>query len=626
MITKANYYKEVGKYGVKNLPKDMQEMHDLMNELTQNGSDWSVYDSDKDIQSYAQTQFDELTKVIENGSCYDKGRKVRIQPKSENSKLFIVWDLKSNQIFANEYFKSIEAAKHFVNLNQMDLVEIIDKKQKKAAKKEKYTGHKIDKDGKVTYNKKPKFNIGDKICWWDNDDSAMREEIKSIEHTSEGHPIYVVYSQKGGSFRYEEKYIQEKIRAKLISINTMPPKHIDNIPKEITFIKRYVRYNGKEVDIMDMRRFLKSIQLSITKGEIRKESMYADFIMEIQNNLVRAINTMFRNNQSSVIVEIAPEKLKVLNEIKSSKIVSKSTRLIKRFLTWLNDMTDLGKAEKLHGEIAKHLQDGHADHADELKKIESALKAHISGKEGIYVKFSEMELHGFADLAGLNGLGFVSQMLATGAGIVVGRQVSNYIDQKREDKEEKKVNTKIMSSTDISKSDFETLPFTGDWKVLIGEPSPGFSCLMFGVPKSGKSTLAIQFAKYLAKNFGETLYVAAEEGIHATLSDKIKRLDAVHERLKFAASIPGSVSEYSFVFIDSINRSKLSHADIVQFMTKNPKTAFIFISQVTKDGKYRGSQEIEHDVDCVIEVDEDGIAYGKGRFSQGGQVTINFGN
>jgi hypothetical protein len=39
----------------------------------------------------------------------------------------------------------------------------------------------------------------------------------------------------------------------------------------------------------------------------------------------------------------------------------------------------------------------------------------------------------------------------------------------------------------------------GKWKELIGDPSVGFTAMVFGKPKMGKSYLCIEFAGYLAR-------------------------------------------------------------------------------------------------------------------------------
>ena len=51
-----------------------------------------------------------------------KGVKVKIKPASKTSKKYIVWDVKSDQIFANEKFDSIDDAKAFVKENKMKIV------------------------------------------------------------------------------------------------------------------------------------------------------------------------------------------------------------------------------------------------------------------------------------------------------------------------------------------------------------------------------------------------------------------------------------------------------------------------------------------------------------------------
>lgn len=52
----------------------------------------------------------------------NKNREVEIRSASLKSKKFIVWDIKSDRIFANEKFISIEETKDFIIQNKMFLV------------------------------------------------------------------------------------------------------------------------------------------------------------------------------------------------------------------------------------------------------------------------------------------------------------------------------------------------------------------------------------------------------------------------------------------------------------------------------------------------------------------------
>lgn len=67
-----------------------------------------------------------LVQKFKNGGQIEryKDTKVEIRPASKTSKKFIVWDVKSNQIFANEKFDSIDDAKEFIEQNKMILTEI----------------------------------------------------------------------------------------------------------------------------------------------------------------------------------------------------------------------------------------------------------------------------------------------------------------------------------------------------------------------------------------------------------------------------------------------------------------------------------------------------------------------
>jgi hypothetical protein len=66
----------------------------------------------------------------------------------------------------------------------------------------------------------------------------------------------------------------------------------------------------------------------------------------------------------------------------------------------------------------------------------------------------------------------------------------------------------------------------------------------------------------------------------------------------------------------------LSPSDLSNLKLSNPNKSFIFIFQTTKDGRFRGANSFQHDVDVVIEIPEKGKAVQFGRFNQGGEMEI----
>jgi DNA replication protein DnaC len=151
----------------------------------------------------------------------------------------------------------------------------------------------------------------------------------------------------------------------------------------------------------------------------------------------------------------------------------------------------------------------------------------------------------------------------------------------------------IISSVDLAGMQFETIGLQGKYRELLGDPSVGFSAMVFGLPKSGKSTICIDFARHLAEYHGKVLYVAIEEGFGYTLKEKFERLNAIHPNLIIAEKLPNDLSHFQFVFIDS----------------------------VSKEGNFRGKQDFAHDVDVIIEV-ENGFAKANGRFGVGGKLEL----
>ncbi len=156
---------------------------------------------------------------------------------------------------------------------------------------------------------------------------------------------------------------------------------------------------------------------------------------------------------------------------------------------------------------------------------------------------------------------------------------------------------------------------------------------MHGKPGEGKSTFCIQFADYLAKNFGQVVYISGEEGFSKTLRDKVvnNKIDNPHLFFADISSFEQIKTEiennkFHFIFIDSLDTLRIDVLKLRELRELYPQSAFVTISQSTKDGKMRGSQEIIHDTDVAIKV-ENGIAVTtKNRFSPRGAEFSIFPN
>ena len=163
------------------------------------------------------------------------------------------------------------------------------------------------------------------------------------------------------------------------------------------------------------------------------------------------------------------------------------------------------------------------------------------------------------------------------------------------------------------------MEFTGKFLELIGKPSKLFSAVIWGLPKGGKSSLAIRFADYLQEYLGNVLYIAAEEGESATLKQKfaeIKGSKVTIIETRDSNQIRNYLKDnkqFYYVFIDSINIAGIDSELLDLVKKENPDKSFIAIAQATKSGNFKGDQSLTHNCDFVIKV-IDGVEYQEGRF------------
>jgi len=372
-------------------------------------------------------------------------------------------------------------------------------------------------------------------------------------------------------------------------------KIVEKIPDEIRFIQRYVQMHDKVRTRLVVNRLLSSLQKAMLEKRIRKTSVYAKEILQIQDQLIRCLNRMGEKAE----ISIAKKYLSHYRQIASSQRIRESIALLKRFVRLHGRENIQEKARKLVKEMELMVNTGKITKRDpyviSLNDAYKSLKAYLKDDKGTPKIQEEM----------LNG---IQSLLGSSVSLV--------------DSNTNKSLSGVVTSEALMQMDFETIGLQGRFRELIGDPAVGFRAMVFGQPKGGKSTLMLEFAHYLASNHGNALYVAYEEGYGYTLKEKITRIGAIHPKLHFAEQLPKDLHKYGFVFIDSVSRAGMELADMIKLKNKYSRTSFIFVFHSTKDGKFKGGNELAHEVDTIIEV-ENGIAKGKGRFGQG-EIEVRF--
>lgn len=393
---------------------------------------------------------------------------------------------------------------------------------------------------------------------------------------------------------------------------------VEKVSLEVSFIKRYVGLHGKTKIKSQILNLLNSLQKAIIEKRIRKTSVYANEIDNIQEQLIRCYNQM----GNTIKVTLDEDALDAYSTIAQSQKTMFSVTYIKQYISIHGKKDIKEKAKGLLNRIEKAIETGKIPETcpywNEIQEIKSSLESYIANKSKT-LDISENTLNGI-----------MSWVARRHQKKKVAKYLQKIYETERglrgvENDEEITLNEVtepiVITSTELAGMDFETIGLKGKYRDLIGDPSVGFSAMVFGLPKSGKSTLCIDLAKHLAENHGKVLYVAIEEGFGYTLKEKFERLGAIHPNLVIAEKLPDDLSPYPFVFIDSVSKAGLSSADLTRIRKSNPKTAFIFIFHTTKEGNFRGKQDFAHDVDVIIEV-ENGVAKANGRFGVGGQMDV----
>ena len=190
---------------------------------------------------------------------------------------------------------------------------------------------------------------------------------------------------------------------------------------------------------------------------IRKSSPFAKEILEIQGHLIKAANS----TKDPVLIELNKKSVTHYKELADMRSVRKSIALLKRYLSIHGKEDVKDKAVRLKAAMQRSVTSGQVKksdpYAEQLNQAYRSLVSYLNDKSKA-PKIEQGHLNGIEE--------------------AVGEKAHRKPAARKQ----------ILSSQDLLRMDFETIGLKGKFRKLIGDPSVGFTAMVFGQPKSGKST------------------------------------------------------------------------------------------------------------------------------------------
>ena len=182
------------------------------------------------------------------------------------------------------------------------------------------------------------------------------------------------------------------------------------------------------------------------------------------------------------------------------------------------------------------------------------------------------------------------------------------------------------------KKKFVGLEFENEWLAAIGKPQLTGAWLIWGPPSNGKTTFALQLAKYITSFNYRVAYDSLEEGASLSMRQACIRCDMAAVAGKMILLDKEPIPELKqrlikrkspdVIIIDSVQYTGMNYAAYKDLVDSFRTKLFIFISHA--DGKLpegRVAKSIRYDAFVKIWV-ENFTAYAEGRYGGGNSYMI----
>lgn len=183
--------------------------------------------------------------------------------------------------------------------------------------------------------------------------------------------------------------------------------------------------------------------------------------------------------------------------------------------------------------------------------------------------------------------------------------------------------------TELLSKKFNLLSFEGEWLESLGTPDKAFSAIVWGASTNGKSSFAMQWARYLT-NFGRVAYNSLEEGVSHTMKMNLQRhfMETTTSKFILLDREPIEVlmkrmnrhRSPDFLIIDSlqymgINRHE--YKELKLLMSKKKKGLILISHAQGKEPRGALADFIRYDVDLKLYI-EGYRMFPSGRLNGGG--------
>jgi len=627
MINSKNYFSEITPL-LSKLPDALRKSHDLVDKVTQAGTNWETYNSNATIKRVIDLYFSKLNEWNSAQKPVSQKPVVKSKPAREPKK------------------KLSAGTKSFL------------KSQKKAAKKPK-----AKKEKKVKQPAAGRQNQVERISEElrfirryvnMNGKKKTHQQILSLINGLQK-AITEKRIRKESPYAKEIEHIQEQL---ILAHDALPyngsaqidihGKIFDRLKEiagsegiitSIPFIKRYIGIHGKPNVKEKVNKLLTDLKKAHEGGKLTGDK-YLPQLQKISDSLVNYIN------------DSNPE-LKLYDASLNGKCVEilcglgLLPALVRKALNGTKTKTHAGKKK-----VAKVICDslGSPENPLYVRKSEihgNGLFASEPIIEGTMILVAFRESGKFNEMAGkINHQDSPNAAPYLEGTRVIVRAITDiepdteitvdYSDWNKrmpeiyhtEDFRKKTLNGAkqgVMTIDQIKEQEHKSIPLAAHWKELIGEACAPTHLFVYGEGGSGKSSCVLQLSDHLSSMGFKILYVAGEQYGTPSFTHLLNTAGIKgNENFLIVKDLKTlNPADFDFVVLDSKESLNVDVDKFREMKKQYPKVSFIILSQGKKDGDFRGSESWRNETDTIIHCDK-GIARtnDKNRWGGYGELSV----